>query len=125
MLAELGWQPGEDGVLERDGERFEVTLRTFPDRPELPLTATAIQTQLGEIGIDVEVSIGNSSDIPARHAEGTLELALLARNFGLTPDPIGTALADITGGGGDWGAMKTLDLGRSSPTRCSRCRGCS
>lgn len=105
LLAELGWEPGDDGTLVRDGEPFRLELRTFTDRPELPLIAAALQAQLGELGIDVDVAIGNSSDIPAGHADGTLELALLARNFGLTPDPIGTALADFTGGGGDWGAM--------------------
>ena len=37
LLAKAGWTPGADGVLTRDGARFELTLRTFPDRPELPL----------------------------------------------------------------------------------------
>ena len=45
LLAGLGWTAGEDGILEKDGERFSVQLRTFPDRPELPLMAAALQDQ--------------------------------------------------------------------------------
>lgn len=105
LLAQLGWKPGANGILERDGKAFALTLRTFPDRPELPLIATAIQAQLREVGIEVKVAVGNSSEIPAGHQDGTLELALLARNFSLVPDPIGTMIQDFGEKGGDWGAM--------------------
>lgn len=105
LLAEAGWQPGADGVLARDGRAFRVTLRTFPDRPEQPVLATAIQAQLKEVGIVAEVAIGNSGDIPLGHRDGTLDLGLAARNFSLVPDPIGTLLQDYGPEGGDWGAM--------------------
>jgi peptide/nickel transport system substrate-binding protein len=105
LLAEVGWQPGADGVLARGGRAFRVTLRTFPDRPEQPVLATAIQAQLKEIGIVAEVAIGNSGDIPLGHRDGTLDLGLAARNFSLVPDPIGTLLQDYGPEGGDWGAM--------------------
>jgi len=58
-----------------------------------------------EIGIELEVSVANYSEIPAGHQDGTLHVALYARNYGLTPDPVGTALQDFGKGGGDWGAM--------------------
>jgi len=105
MLAELGWKPGDDGILTKDGERFSLTLRTFPDRPELPLVAAALQDQWRAIGIELEVSVSNYSEIPAGHQDGTLELALFARNYGATADPTGTVLADFGSGGGDWGTM--------------------
>lgn len=105
LLAELGWTKGADGILERGGQPFRLTLRTFSDRPELPLVATAIQDQARAAGIDLRVAIGNSSDIPAGHRDGTLELALMARNFGLVPDPLATLLEDFGPAGGDWGAM--------------------
>ena len=105
LLAELGWEMGADGVLAKDGERFSILLRTFPDRPELPLIAAALQDQWKQIGVELEVSVANYSEIPAGHQDGTLHVALYARNYGLTPDPIGTVLADFGAGGGDWGAM--------------------
>lgn len=104
ILADLGWRPGADGVLERDGRRFALTLTTYPDRPELPLAAAVIEQMLRAVGVAVTIDSANSSEIPARHAAGTLELGLLARNFALVPDPIGTVLQDYAPTG-DWGAM--------------------
>jgi len=109
-LTALGWEPGPDGVRVRNGVPFRLSLRSFPERPELPPIAAALQDQLRQVGIAVSVAIGNSSEIPAGHRDGTLQMALFARNFSLVPDPIGTMLADFGPGGGDWGAM-----GWSSP----------
>ncbi|WP_111414341.1 ABC transporter substrate-binding protein [Billgrantia lactosivorans] len=113
LLAELGWQANGSGVLERNGEPFELTLRTFSDRPELPLVATALQDQWREIGVALEVAVGNASEIPSGHRDGSLELGLMARNYGLVPDPLGTLLDDFgtdpEAMGGDWGAMGWRD----------------
>lgn len=105
LLAAAGWKAAADGVLMRDGRRFELTLLTFPDRPELPPLATAVQDQLRKIGVAIRVKIGNSSEIPAAHRDGSLELALLSRNFALVPDPLITLLEDFAEQGSDWGAM--------------------
>lgn len=105
LLTELGWKPGSDGILTKGGKKFSLLLRTFPDRPELPLIAAALQDQWRAIGVELEVSVSNYSEIPAGHKDGSLHVALFARNYGLTPDPIGTVLADFSAGGGDWGAM--------------------
>lgn len=104
LLAGLGWAPGPDGILARDGRRFALTLTTYPDRAELPLIAAVLEQQFRAIGIEVRIDSTNSSEIPARHQNGTLELALIARNFALVPDPIGTVLQDYAPTG-DWGAM--------------------
>lgn len=105
LLADAQWRPGDDGVLRRGDTRFVVTLRTFPDRPELPVIVTAIQEQLRLIGVQARVAIGNSSDIPFTHRDGTLEMALVARNYGVVPDAFGTVVQDFSASGADWGAM--------------------
>lgn len=105
LLAEAGWNPGDDGILEQDGTRFSVTLITYSNWPELPPIATAPQAQLREVSIDVEVSVGNSSEIPSRHRDGTLEMGLISRLYSIVPDPIGTLLQDYGPEGSDWGAM--------------------
>lgn len=105
LLSDLGWTAGDDGILVKDDQRFAVTLRTFPDRPELPLIAAALQDMWREIGIELTVDVNNYSVIPQGHQDGSLHLALYARNYGLTPDPVGTVLQDFGTGGGDWGAM--------------------
>lgn len=104
-LAKLGWTPGADGIVEKDGQPLRLKLLTYADRPELPLVATALQDQFRQVGIDVEVSVTNASSIPAGHQDGTLQLALAARNYSLVPDPFVTLLGDFREGGSDWGSM--------------------
>ncbi len=111
LLAELGWTPGAGGMLEKDGKPFALTLTTYPDRPELPLIAAVLQDQLKQIGVALTINSTNSSEIPAKHQDASLELALMARNFALVPDPIGTMLTDYGPGGGDWGAMNWTNAG--------------
>ena len=104
LLSDLGWEAGVDGILMRNGERFAVTLTTYPDRPELPLVAAVLEQQFRTIGVELTINTTNSSEIPAGHQNGSLDLGLIARNFSLIPDPIGTVLSDYVGNG-DWGAM--------------------
>ena len=104
LLADLEWAPGADGILTREGEPFALTLTTYPDRPELPLVSAVLEQQFREIGVALTINTTNSSEIPAGHQDGSLDLGLIARNFSLIPDPIGTVLGDYVGNG-DWGAM--------------------
>ena len=108
LLKDLGWQLGDDGILTRDGNRFALTLTTYPDRPELPLVAAVLEQQFRAVGIELTIDTTNSSEIPSGHQDGSLELGLIARNFSLIPDPIGTVLSDYVEGG-DWGAMNWRD----------------
>ncbi|MEP7730772.1 ABC transporter substrate-binding protein [Marinomonas primoryensis] len=106
LLAELGWSKNAEGILERNGERFELTLITYADRPELTTVATAIQAQWQAVGVKTKVEVTNSSAIPMGHQDGSLEVALIARNYGFIVDPLGVMLSDFgSNGGGDWGAM--------------------
>ncbi|TCP95321.1 peptide/nickel transport system substrate-binding protein [Cricetibacter osteomyelitidis] len=104
-LINLGFTADEKGMLSKDGMPFKFTLRTFSDRPELPIIATALQNQWKQIGVDVAVSVGNFSEIPAGHQDGTLEMALYARNYGMIPTPIGVLMTDFASEGNDWGVM--------------------
>lgn len=104
VLAEAGWTPDADGILQRDGKRMEIEILTYPDRPELPLVAAVLEQQFAAIGARPVINSTNFSEIPAKHADGSLSTALFARNFALVPDPVGTLLQDYAPGG-DWGAM--------------------
>ena len=105
LLRDAGWRSAADGLRDASGQPLRLSLRTFVDRPELPLIATALQAQWREAGIAVEVQVGNSGDVPRGHRDGSLQLALAARNYATVPDPTGTLLQDFGPGGGDWGAM--------------------
>lgn len=111
LLAEAGWKRGPDGLRDARGRPLDLVMRTFVDRPELPVLASALQEQFRQAGIAVQVAIGNSGDVPLGHRDGSLELALMARNYATVPDPTGTLLQDFGPKGGDWGAM-----GWSSPS---------
>lgn len=55
LLAEAGWEDTDgDGILDKDGQAFKITLYTWPQRPALPLIEQAVQSQLKEIGIESE-----------------------------------------------------------------------
>lgn len=58
-----------------------------------------------KIGVDVNVSVGNFSEIPLGHQNGTLEMALYAFNYAKTLDPFALMVQDFANGGSDWGVM--------------------
>jgi peptide/nickel transport system substrate-binding protein len=106
LLAEAGWSLNSDGWMEKEGQVLTLNLITYADRPELTNVATALQNQWKQIGVDVKVAITNSSAIPAGHEDGSLEMALIARNYGFVADPVEVFRLDFGGErGGDWGAM--------------------
>lgn len=105
LLREAGWTQEGAGWRDRQGLPVSLTLRTFPDRPELPLVATALQEQWRQLGLPVRVAIGNSGDIPLAHRQGTLEIGLAARHYATAPDPAVNLAQDFGPQGGDWGAM--------------------
>lgn len=110
LLADAGWKKDEAGTLRNGaGEALTLTISTFPDRPELPQIATALQAQWRRLGIAVKVDIGNSGDIPLKHRDGSLQVGLAARNYGNVADPIGAIAQDFSPQGGDWGAMNWHD----------------
>lgn len=132
LLKAEGWQPGSDGVLHKDGVPLRLKLLTFADRPELPLIATALQAQLREVGVEVDVAVENASAIPAAYQDGSLQLALFSRNYALAPDPLVTLYGDFANGGAEWGPLgwkspgfdQTLDalLASSDPAEQQRLR---
>jgi len=56
LLDEAGWEPGPDGIREKDGRRLKLTLVSgFPSAEVHRPIPTFVQSQLKEIGIDVEI----------------------------------------------------------------------
>lgn len=106
LLTNLGWEKNADGWLQKDGKPFELELITYADRPELVTVATAIQDQWQKLGVKLEVNVTNSSSIPSGHQDGSLEVALIARNYGFIADPLAVMIQDFgSETGGDWGSM--------------------
>ena len=106
LLEKAGWKKNADGIYAKDSKEFAFELITYSSRPMLPVVAEALQSQFASVGIRMKISVGKSTQIPARHKDGTIETALLGRNFGLVPDSVGTINADFgpVDSRGSWGA---------------------
>lgn len=57
LLAEAGWKPGPDGILQKDGKKFEFTLITNHPNEIRKDIATLVQADLKKIGIKVDVQL--------------------------------------------------------------------
>ncbi len=57
LLAEAGWTPGPDGILRKDGVRFEISLAAQVGNSRRNYAATIIQQNLREIGIACEIRV--------------------------------------------------------------------
>jgi peptide/nickel transport system substrate-binding protein len=95
LLDAAGWKPGPDGIRVRDGKRLSFELFAYAARPELPPLAEAIQAQWKDVGVEAKIRLGDSEEIPPMHNNGTLQASMVARNYGILPDPIGTLADDF------------------------------
>lgn len=57
LLAEAGWKTGADGVLQKDGKKFEFTLITNHPNEIRKDIATLVQSDLQKVGIKVDVQL--------------------------------------------------------------------
>lgn len=56
-LKEAGWEPGADGVLEKDGQKFEFVLKTTSANEIRQQIAEVAQQQFNEIGIKTSIEL--------------------------------------------------------------------
>ncbi|WP_409338336.1 TIGR04028 family ABC transporter substrate-binding protein [Corynebacterium sp. LK2522] len=61
LLAEAGWEPGPDGIREKDGKRLVLRSNTALPQPRSKEVMTMIQDQLGGLGIGVEINAGDQA----------------------------------------------------------------
>ncbi|MCL0074794.1 ABC transporter substrate-binding protein [Thermodesulfovibrionales bacterium] len=58
LLAEVGWKDADgDGILDKDGEPFRITLLLTGLRPQWPPMAEVIQAQLRDVGINADLRV--------------------------------------------------------------------
>lgn len=62
LLEEAGWTEGEDGIRSKDGTRLTATLPLFGDDPVAKTRARAMQQQMKEIGVEVEIDPRAAAD---------------------------------------------------------------
>ncbi len=57
LMAEAGWRPGSDGILQKDGKRFTMTIEVDKGDLVREQVAVILQSYLKEIGIDASVKV--------------------------------------------------------------------
>ncbi|UED86739.1 ABC transporter substrate-binding protein [Streptomyces profundus] len=73
LLDEAGWVPGADGIRERDGQRLELLGLYHAGRQAGPMMEL-LQSQLREIGIDLQIRLEAPADLAAAQASGEWDL---------------------------------------------------
>lgn len=69
LLAEAGWKPGADGVLEKDGQRLSLTFNEALPQPRSKEVVTKIQEQLAPLGVEVKLNPGDQAAQTAAAAD--------------------------------------------------------
>jgi len=88
LLEKAGWKDVDgDGVREKKDNKLELVLETYSARPELPVIAEAIQSQLGATGIKVKLEIKEMGAVEKSLMSKGYDMLLMARGLAFTPDP--------------------------------------
>ncbi len=66
MLADLGFKPGSDGILAKDGQKFAFTFFVDQGQPERQQTSLIVQQNLKDIGMDVQLEALEFNDFMKR-----------------------------------------------------------
>jgi peptide/nickel transport system substrate-binding protein len=89
LLAEAGWEPGADGILQKDGERFSFTVLSNDGNTTRRDIGIIMQQYLGQVGIEVkaeQMEWGAFLDkISAPNYD--FDAVVLAWGLALDPDP--------------------------------------
>lgn len=90
LLAEAGWRPGPDGILEKNGQRFSFELSTNQGNKVRALCAEIIQRQLAAVGIDVRLRIIEWAVFQDKYIDKrNFDALVMGWSTGLDPDHFG------------------------------------
>ena len=76
-----------DGILEYNGEDFQLTIKLYTSRATMQPSAEIIEIQLEDIGIDVELQLLESAAIKEDMVSGNYDLAFYSYNSAPLGDP--------------------------------------
>ncbi len=86
ILSDAGYKDSDgDGILEKNGKKLALNIAVFPTRAEIPVIGEAMQAQLKEIGI--EVNLKSYESVNPILKSGDFDLCLYNVNTATTGDP--------------------------------------
>ncbi|MFC0471944.1 ABC transporter substrate-binding protein [Halalkalibacter kiskunsagensis] len=74
LMTQGGWEKNRNGIWEKQGKPFEVTMLSFPQRPELSVMAEIIQSRLVNVGIKVNIRQVENIDDALRKEDWDLSM---------------------------------------------------
>lgn len=87
LLAEAGWQPGQDGIQYKDGKPLRFTILTNQGNQQRLMTAQIIQQRLQQVGVDVRIRVVEWAAFLKEFIDkGNFEVVLLAWLTSQDPD---------------------------------------
>lgn len=91
MLADTGWKPGSDGILEKDGKKFSFEVKTNQGNKVREDIVVLLQEQLKQVGIEAKPKIVEFSSLIADVDPGVwnFDAIVLGWSLGTDPDPSG------------------------------------
>ncbi|WP_460802365.1 ABC transporter family substrate-binding protein [Microbacterium sp. GXF6406] len=88
LLEEAGWTENADGIREKDGETLTVVYPVWNDSPTNEALAKALQAQMKEVGIDLQIDIRPPSDFSDDYNSKNWDVSSLRFT---SSDPFGAA----------------------------------
>ncbi|MGB4599364.1 MAG: peptide-binding protein [Trichlorobacter sp.] len=87
LLAEAGWQPGQGGMLYKNGKPLRFTILTNQGNQQRLMTAQIIQQRLQQVGVDVRIRVVEWAAFLKEFIDkGNFEVVLLAWMTSQDPD---------------------------------------
>jgi peptide/nickel transport system substrate-binding protein len=91
LLAEAGWTPGPDGILQKDGQRFAFTLTTNTGNKVREAVAIIAQDQWAKVGIEVQPQLLQFSTFNERFQQThDFDAVVAGATLGVAPDQTST-----------------------------------
>jgi peptide/nickel transport system substrate-binding protein len=70
LMAEAGWTPGADGILEKDGQKFSFLHLTWSGNLQRANTQLIVQQMFKECGVDMRLETRRSAELFGTWAQG-------------------------------------------------------
>jgi len=110
LLAEAGWTPGPDGILQKDGQPLEITIDQGQFGQLVPI-ALLVQQYWQDIGVKVKMNIMDwNSYLTKTYVKRDYQATVCWWRTPTTPDVSPYYLSDASGQGNNWPDYKSPEL---------------